>query len=207
MTEKTVDEIAAEIGFQFRAPKISLDMIKSMIMKEEYFHFPDSTKTVCDLTLYNGFRVLGEASCASPVNFNDEIGRRMAREDALRRIWPFAGFWLCQVLWQNKELYDPTTVQFWVGPLPSPSDPIVNPAITHIDAARDVHLMDASVSTDAAEIEAVLAVTTQSLADAGLLNPDEAEKIKSGLAFLYQPPKTAPQNSITVDFPVKEPFK
>lgn len=48
--------------------------------------------TVCVLTLHNGFTVTGESACASPANFNAEIGAKIAREKAKEKIWPLLGF-------------------------------------------------------------------------------------------------------------------
>lgn len=48
--------------------------------------------TFCVLVLRNGFTVTGESACASPENFDAEIGRRVARENAVRKIWPLLGF-------------------------------------------------------------------------------------------------------------------
>lgn len=50
--------------------------------------------TFCVITLRNGFTVSGESACASPQNFNAEIGRRIARENAVAKIWPLLGFQL-----------------------------------------------------------------------------------------------------------------
>lgn len=44
--------------------------------------------TFCVLVLKNGFTVTGESACASPENFNADIGRRIAREHAVNKIWP-----------------------------------------------------------------------------------------------------------------------
>ena len=182
MTDK-VDEIAKELGVTLNGPKIDAAFVAAMIEKEEYFHFPESTHTICVLTLYNGFRVTGESACASLENFNDEIGRRFAKENAVSHLWPFAGFWLRQKLWQSRGLYDPKTVEFWIGALPGPEDPQeINPAVAHIDAARDSHVMETAVGDDKAGVQAALTVATQQLADAGLLQTDEADKRKAGLA-------------------------
>ena len=51
-----------------------------------------SLLTFCVLTLRNGFTVTGESACASPENFNAEIGRRIARENAAAKIWPLMGY-------------------------------------------------------------------------------------------------------------------
>ena len=48
--------------------------------------------TFCVLVLKNGFTVTGESACASPDNFNAEIGRRIARENAVKKIWPLMGY-------------------------------------------------------------------------------------------------------------------
>lgn len=48
--------------------------------------------TLCVLTLRNGFTVLGKSACASPANFSQETGEKVAREDAIRQIWPLLGY-------------------------------------------------------------------------------------------------------------------
>mgnify|MGYP003532247683 CR=1 FL=1 len=48
--------------------------------------------TFCVLVLRNGFTVTGESACASPENFDAKIGRRIARENAVSRIWPLMGY-------------------------------------------------------------------------------------------------------------------
>lgn len=48
--------------------------------------------TLCILTLRNGFTIVGKSACASPALFNEEIGRKIAREDAIRQAWPLLGY-------------------------------------------------------------------------------------------------------------------
>lgn len=48
--------------------------------------------TFCVLVLRNGFTVTGESACASPENFDAEVGRRIARENAVQKIWPLMGY-------------------------------------------------------------------------------------------------------------------
>ena len=57
--------------------------------------------TFCVLVLRNGFTVTGESACASPENFDAEIGRRVARENAVQKIWPLLGFRLRDKLAQE----------------------------------------------------------------------------------------------------------
>lgn len=58
--------------------------------------------TFCVLTLRNGFTVTGESACASPENFDAEIGRKIARANAVAKIWPLEGYLLKQALHDNK---------------------------------------------------------------------------------------------------------
>ena len=48
--------------------------------------------TFCVLVLKNGFTVTGESACASPENFDAEIGRKIARQNAEQKIWPLMGY-------------------------------------------------------------------------------------------------------------------
>jgi hypothetical protein len=48
--------------------------------------------TICVLELQNGFTVLGQSACASPENYNRDIGQRLARTDAVNKIWAFMGY-------------------------------------------------------------------------------------------------------------------
>ena len=53
---------------------------------------PLALLTFCVLVLRNGFTVTGESACASPENFNAEIGRHVARENAVAKVWPLMGY-------------------------------------------------------------------------------------------------------------------
>ena len=51
-----------------------------------------SLLTFCVLVLRNGFTVTGESACVSRENFDAEIGRRVARENAIEKMWPLMGY-------------------------------------------------------------------------------------------------------------------
>jgi len=53
---------------------------------------PLNLLTFCVLVLQNGFTVTGESACASPENFDAEIGRKVARQNAVQKIWPLMGY-------------------------------------------------------------------------------------------------------------------
>lgn len=91
------DEQAIEAEIQAKglnAPRLNPQMIDDTIVSEAYYVFPGTTMTVCMLALRNGFSVIGESAAASPSNFNAEIGRKIARENARNKIWPLEGYLL-----------------------------------------------------------------------------------------------------------------
>jgi hypothetical protein len=48
--------------------------------------------TICVLVLRNGFTVTGESACASPENFDAAVGRKIARANAVAKVWPLMGY-------------------------------------------------------------------------------------------------------------------
>jgi hypothetical protein len=74
------------------APRVTPEMLDQEITAEDYHVFPGSCLTICCLTLSNGFTVTGESACASPENFDAEIGQKIAKARAREKIWPLLGF-------------------------------------------------------------------------------------------------------------------
>lgn len=86
-------EIEKEIQAKgLTAPRITPDMVEANIKEELYYVFNGTQLTVCCLELQNGFTVTGESACASPENFNAEIGRKIARQNAASKIWALMGY-------------------------------------------------------------------------------------------------------------------
>lgn len=93
------NEIETEIQAKgLNAPRVTPAKIDSVIAAEDFHVFPDTMLTVCCLTLANGFTVTGESACASPANFDAEIGRKIARGHARDKIWALEGYLLKQSL-------------------------------------------------------------------------------------------------------------
>ncbi|MBN8740716.1 MAG: hypothetical protein BGP24_14705 [Lysobacterales bacterium 69-70] len=105
--------IEAEIQAKgLNAPRVTPADIEAAISLEWYFTAADGARsayyaghqdrpgddsplhllTFCVLVLDNGFTVTGESACASPENFDAEIGRKIARQNAVAKIWPLLGF-------------------------------------------------------------------------------------------------------------------
>lgn len=98
------DETAIEAEIQRKgltAPRLTPEKIDDTILAEQFYVFPGTTLTVCALTLRNGFQVTGESAAASPSNFDEELGRKIARDNARNKIWAFEGYLLRQKLYDT----------------------------------------------------------------------------------------------------------
>ncbi len=104
-------------------PRVTIDDIESNVQSEYFFTAGQGVDgeirsrenaprycyettldvlTFCVLVLRNGFTVTGESACASPENFDAELGRKIARQNAVDKIWPLMGFALKDRLyWQH----------------------------------------------------------------------------------------------------------
>jgi hypothetical protein len=85
------------------APRLTPALIDETILLEYYHVIPRTTVTICALTLLNGYVVVGKSAAASPENFDEEIGRRIARDDARNQIWALEGYLLREKLSAAKD--------------------------------------------------------------------------------------------------------
>lgn len=76
--------------------KLSTGDILDTVVKADYWRLGDSTTTVCQLTLKNGYTVLGQSACIDPLEFNKTIGEKVAWENALDKVWDLEGYLLKQ---------------------------------------------------------------------------------------------------------------
>jgi hypothetical protein len=89
----SMDDIEARVvAAGLTAPRITPQHVDDQIVGAQYHVFAGTTVTVCCLTLRNGFNVTGESACASPENFNEELGREIARRNARDKIWSLEGY-------------------------------------------------------------------------------------------------------------------
>jgi hypothetical protein len=120
-----MSEIEKEIQDKgLTAPRVTPQRIKDVVVSEYYFTAGDGASgemashdeqpnmfcydsnldllTFCILVLENGFTVTGESACASPENFDAELGRKIARQNAESKIWMLEGYALKQKLHDSK---------------------------------------------------------------------------------------------------------
>lgn len=72
--------------------KVTIEYLDSLVASEQYHVYEGTTMTVCCLTLKNGFHVIGESACISPDDFEAEIGRKIARANAINKLWQLEGY-------------------------------------------------------------------------------------------------------------------
>lgn len=59
--------------------------------------------TLCVIILENGFKVEGVSACVDPANYNEEIGRKCAYENAFEKIWQLEGYMLRQAMYEDAQ--------------------------------------------------------------------------------------------------------
>ncbi len=101
----TLEATEAECAANAVAPRVSLQDIETAIACRydftadkalEMLGVPYTSSwnvmSICMLQMKNGFMVIGKSAPASAINFNAELGRKLAYEDAIRQLWPLMGF-------------------------------------------------------------------------------------------------------------------
>lgn len=121
MSDSTIEQQIQAKGLT--APRVTPRDLHANIASEHYFTAADGVLgeeingrgptsvpdrslkllTFCVLVLRNGFTVTSESACASPENFNAEIGRKIARENAVQKIWPLMGYQLKEQIYQRTQ--------------------------------------------------------------------------------------------------------
>ena len=89
MNDQAIEQEIQDKGLT--APRLTPQDIEIAVAGEEYAVF-SGRLTVCVLTLQNGFLVTGESSCVSAENFDAEIGRKIARDNAVQKVWLLVGY-------------------------------------------------------------------------------------------------------------------
>ena len=117
MNDETIEQEIQAKGLT--APRVTPADVEENIVSEHYFTARDGRRgaivdgtyvgrekpqpeesdlaaldllTFCVLVLRNGFTVTGESACASPENFDAELGRKIARQNAIEKVWPLMGY-------------------------------------------------------------------------------------------------------------------
>lgn len=82
------------------APSVTIEQVEAAIVSETYTVLPNGRTTVCQLTLIDngdtGFTVEGQSACVSRANYDEEKGKKYARQRALDKVWEMLGYGLAK---------------------------------------------------------------------------------------------------------------
>ena len=92
MTQDQLDSAIANRPHE----KVTKEGIEARIRKTDYMVLPNTTVTLCNITLDNGYSVRGESACVDARNFNLEIGQNLAFKDAFSKLWALEGYLLAE---------------------------------------------------------------------------------------------------------------
>ena len=90
MTDQDIENEIQEKGLT--AKRLTLDAINAAIQGDFYIQPFGTQLTICILKMENGYMVTGESACVSAENFDAELGKKIARQNAIYKLWPLMGF-------------------------------------------------------------------------------------------------------------------
>lgn len=96
----TLDE-AKTIVASKTFPKVTEESIKEKITCVEYVY--NGTTTIALITMRNGFKFVGTSTPASHQNYDEEVGKRYAYDNAFKQIWTHEGYLLRENLFYMDE--------------------------------------------------------------------------------------------------------
>lgn len=76
--------------------RITVADMQAKVKASTYTRLPDSTTTVCQITLENGYTLIGTSACVDSANFNQALGEKYAYEKAFNQLWDLEGYLLKQ---------------------------------------------------------------------------------------------------------------
>lgn len=59
---------------------------------EYYVRVCNTTTTICALKTISGFVVIGKSACLNEKDFDSEMGKKIAKEDAINQLWELEGY-------------------------------------------------------------------------------------------------------------------
>jgi hypothetical protein len=80
---------------------VSITDIENKIKQVVFSVLPDTTTTICQLFMENGYVILGTSACVDKTKYNKALGDKYAYEDAINKAWPLEGYLLAQQLFEE----------------------------------------------------------------------------------------------------------
>ena len=90
------------------APRVTKEYMESRIEDVQFVKMHEASRkdnltTVCTIYLDNGYTVSGESACVNPANYDFDIGKKVAYDNAINKLWPLFGFLLAESQYQQGE--------------------------------------------------------------------------------------------------------
>ncbi len=83
---------------------VSLNDIEAKVTRTIYTVLPDTTTTICQLFMENGYVILGTSACVDKTKYNQALGEKYAYEDAINKAWPLEGYLLAQQMYEEAKV-------------------------------------------------------------------------------------------------------
>ena len=81
--------------------RVTVESINEKIKGITTYPLVGTTITIAVITMENGFTVTGESACADPENFDAEVGKENAVNNAYDKIWALEGYLLKERLFRD----------------------------------------------------------------------------------------------------------
>jgi hypothetical protein len=76
--------------------RVTVSDMQAKVKSSTYTRLSDSTTTVCQITLENGYTLIGTSACVDPASFNQAMGEKIAYDNAFEQLWSLEGYLLKQ---------------------------------------------------------------------------------------------------------------
>ena len=103
----SLDEAKAVVATK-TAPRVTEEGIRAKIASVDYLmpeivndHASDDMTTICKVRMKNGFVFIAHSTPASKANFDAEVGKRYAYDNAFKQIWTHEGYLLRERLTED----------------------------------------------------------------------------------------------------------
>lgn len=81
---------------------VTMEYMLSKVKKTVYTVLPDTTTTICQLFIENGYVIIGMSACVDKTKYNQALGEKYSFEDAINKMWPLEGYLLAEELFRGK---------------------------------------------------------------------------------------------------------
>jgi len=90
-------------------PRLTYPYLETLVIFEDYHHFPETGTTTCCIKVMNGFAITESASCGSANRFDFDIGKEKSRRKAMKRLMDYEQYLLKNRLYEARLMREDNT--------------------------------------------------------------------------------------------------